>query len=249
MLEWNEGLNLGIKDLDDDHKQLLNSINELLAAINNNETTKIIIDKFTQLQSYAQSHYKREEEYLRKCGCTNLKEYKAKQHIFNDKFINLKNKLGSLQNYEIFQEISLFLTQWLINHIIEENIPTINLFEDCGLRQKEEVDTSFLTKVAKKTTNKFSFTKRIFLSVMLPLTGMIFFGSIIVFNNFNKYINMEKIYTVTSIIPYANNLIHSLQIERGLSSGRLSSRKEKFKASLQKERKIVDKKLIAFIKK
>ncbi|ADN10120.1 bacteriohemerythrin [Sulfurimonas autotrophica] len=250
MIEWNEGLNLGIKDLDDDHKQLLNIINELLDAINKDMAANIIAEKFTQLQSYTQSHYRREEEYLRKCGCIKLKEYKAKQHIFNNKIVNLKKKLASLQNYEIFQEISLFLTEWLVSHIIEDNISAINALGECDLNQKkEEADTSFFARLSKKTTDKFSFTKRIFFSVLIPFMGMLLFGSIVIFANFNKYLDMKKIYTITSVIPYTNDLIHNLQIERGLSSGSLSSREGKFKDALQKERKIVDKKLIAFINK
>lgn len=249
MIEWSEGLNLGIKDLDDDHKQLLNIINELLDAINNNVAVDIIIDKFTKLQSYAQSHYRREEDYLRKCGCIKLEEYKDKQHIFNNKIINLKNKLIASQNYEIFQEISLFLTEWLVAHIIEDNIPAINALGACDLNKKEEDKSSFFARLCKKTTDKFSFSKRIFFSVLIPFIGMLFFGSIIIFANFNNYLDMKKMYTITTIIPYTNDLIHNLQIERGLSSGCLSSTEEKFKNSLQKQRKIVDKKLIALINK
>jgi len=249
MIEWSEGLNLGIKDLDDDHKQLLNIINELLDAINNNVAVDIIIDKFTKLQSYAQSHYRREEDYLRKCGCIKLEEYKDKQHIFNNKIINLKNKLIASKNYEIFQEISLFLTEWLVAHIIEDNIPAINALGECELNQKEEDKSSFFARLCKKTTDKFSFSKRIFFSVLIPFIGMLFFGSIVIFANFNNYLDMKKMYTITTIIPYTNDLIHNLQIERGLSSGRLSSTKGKFENALQKQRKIVDKKLIALINK
>jgi len=42
MIEWNDGLNIGVETLDEDHKKLLQIINNISIAINNNESKKVI---------------------------------------------------------------------------------------------------------------------------------------------------------------------------------------------------------------
>jgi len=240
MIEWNDGLNLGVKALDDDHKKLLQIINRLSSAIGNDVTDSIINDIFSNLEEYTLIHFNREEAYLKECNCIKLNEHIKQHNIFRNKIPELKVKLLSSKNITTAQEISVYLTDWLLNHIIEEDLPTIALFKTCGITKKEKEDNSFLAKLIKNTTNKFSFTKRIVLSTIIPLLGMLLFGSIIIFANFNKYHDMRKTSIIAHTTPNINELVHNLQIERGLSSGYLTSTVGKFKDSLQKQRKIVD---------
>ncbi|EDZ62889.1 diguanylate cyclase [Sulfurimonas gotlandica GD1] len=249
MIEWNEGLSLGIKALDDDHKKLLDIINELSHAISNDEAKKFIESIFDELQNYATDHFHREEELLKKCGCKKLDEH-IKQHlIFSKKIPDLKAKfLLSKEPYNA-EEISFFLTDWLFNHIIEEDIPAITMFEKCGLTKEKKEKSNFLTKIITKTTNKFSFTRRILLSALTPLIGMLLFGTIILLNNYNKYEDMRKTSAITNIISNIDELVHTIQIERGLSSGFLTSAQDKFKDTLNVQRTIVDMATNEFLEK
>ena len=249
MIRWNEGLNLGVETLDNDHKKLLNIINKLSSAMCDDETCDIIESIFTELEEYAKSHFLREETYLKDCGCSRYSEHMEQHRVFSEKIPQLKAKVLSSKDSNTVQEVSIFLTDWLLTHIIDEDIPAITLFKTCGLTKEEEQNNSLLTRLIKKTTDKFSFTKRIFLSAIIPLSGMLLFGTIIILANFNKYLDMQRTSSITHLTSNINELVHNLQIERGLSSGYLSSTKNKFKDSLQKRRKFVDRASQDFIDK
>jgi len=240
MIAWNNGLSVGVDVLDNDHKKLLEIINKLSATVENNATKDVIEDIFHDLEQYSMIHFNREEAFLKQCGCEKLDEHADQHRMFSDKIPELKTKILSSQNSAIIEEVSVFLTDWLLTHIIDEDIPVITLFKDCGITQEEKEDNSLLARLIKKTTDRFSFTKRIFLSTIIPLSGMLLFGTIIIFANFDKYLDMKKTSTITNITPNINELIHNLQIERGLSSGYLTSTENKFKDSLQEQRKTVD---------
>ena len=249
MIKWNEGLNLGVKVLDDDHKKLLEIINELLDAISDDKAQDIIRSIFTDLEEYSIEHCKREEVLLKKCNYTQFNEQTRHNKEFSDKIVKLKTKYLLSKEYRTPQKVSIFLTDWLFNHIIEENIPVISLFEKCGLSEENSSNDSLFSKLIKKTTNTFTFTKRIFLSAMIPLIGMLILIFIILWSNYYKHEEMKKTSSVTHILPNINELAHAIQIERGLSCGYISSSQNKFRVNLQKQRKIVDNTIESFTNK
>ncbi len=237
MIQWHEGLSLGVNSLDDDHKQLLNIINKLSDAIKDDNTQDIIDEIFEDLQHYVKEHFQREEALLKKCDYEDIKEHITQHREFAKKIPELKAKLSKKESRSNAQEVSYFLTDWLFNHIIEEDIPTISIFEQHGLtKQKKSKKNNFISNITRKTIEKFSFTKRIFLSVIVPLLGMLLFGTIILFNNLTKYTDMKKTSAITQIVYNVNQVVHEIQIERGLSSGHLTCVNQKFGVALKQQR-------------
>jgi len=241
MIQWHEGLSLGVKAIDDDHKELLNIINTLSDAIKNGNTQEVIDKIFKDLQKYILEHFHREEALLKKCNYEDIKEHMAQHREFGKKIPELMAKLADAKNSASAQEVSYFLTDWLFNHIIEEDIPTISIYEQHGLtKEKKSNKKSFISKITKKTIENFSFTKRIFLSAIIPLLGMLLFGTIILFNNLTTYTNMKRTSTITQIVSSVDNVAHQMQLERGLSTGELTSIDNKFKNILKKQRLTLD---------
>ncbi|MDD2448117.1 MAG: bacteriohemerythrin [Sulfurimonas sp.] len=237
MIQWHEGLSLGVKAIDDDHKKLLNIINTLSDAIKDGNTQEVIDKTFKDLQKYVLEHFHREEALLKKCNYEDIKEHMAQHREFGKKIPELMTKLADVKNSANAQEVSYFLTDWLFNHIIEEDIPTISIYEQHGLtKQKMSNKKSFISKITKKTIENFSFTKRIFLSAIIPLLGMLLFGTIILFNNLTKYMNMKKTSTITQIVSSVDKVVHDMQMERGLSIGHVTCSDGKFKETLRRQK-------------
>ena len=109
MIEWNDGLNIGVTSLDDDHKELLHIINNLSEAIDTNETKDVLENIFNELQNRTQDHFSREEIYLDDCNCTNLKEHAGKHRAFCSKLLELKTKVLSSKDYVATQDITIYL--------------------------------------------------------------------------------------------------------------------------------------------
>jgi len=241
MIQWHEGLSLGVKTIDDDHKELLLIINRLSEALRDDNAQEIIDKTFDDLEKYIIEHFHKEEALLKRCNYEDIQEHITQHREFSKKIPELKAKLADVKNSASAQEVSYFLTDWLFNHIIEEDIPTISIYEQHGFtKQKKSNKKSFISKITKKTIEKFSFTKRIFLSAIIPLLGMLLFGTIILFNNFTTYINMKNTSLITQIVSSVDRVVHDMQIERGLSSGHITCINSKFKDSLKKQRLKLD---------
>ena len=68
MIQWNDGLSVGVKALDDDHKKLLEVINKLSTCIEQNEDMLVFDEIFTDLEEYVHKHFHTEELLLKKCN-------------------------------------------------------------------------------------------------------------------------------------------------------------------------------------
>jgi len=240
MIKWNEGLNLGVKILDDDHKKILDIINELTLAISNDIKQVEVDEIFDKLQNYTQSHFKREETLFKNRIDPKLKEHMEQHQNFVKEIPKLKEKLLSLNNKAKVQEVSFFLTDWLFQHIIEEDSKVLYFISTNDNDKIKKDDTSFIKKLIQKTTNSFSFTKRILLLSIVPLIGMLILGFMLFWNNYTQYKDIRQTSNIINIISDINLLAHGLQIERGLSSGYISSSQLKFKNKLNQQRQKVN---------
>ena len=244
MIEWNDGLSLGVKSIDDDHKKLLAIINELSLAVSNDRAKDIIEDIFQKLEKYAVEHFHKEESLLKKSDFEDLAEHIAGHQAFALKIPELKAKL--LKNDAQAQEVVLFLIDWLFEHIIEEDFLAINSLGEYQSQKEIPLKSTLLQRTIKHITDTFSFSKRLLISSVIPLIGMFFLISYILFNNYYKNEDMLKTSSMTNILSSINNLAHVIQVERGLSSGLLSSKEDKFQSNLQKQREIVDNEIKLF---
>ena len=85
-----------------------------------------------------------------------------------------------------------------------------------------------------------SIKTKLLLLVTFPVVALLFFGGMKVVELQNKAGSQENLRDLMQISVAASHLVHELQKERGLSSGFLASKGEKFAAELPVQRKKVD---------
>jgi len=126
-IKWRPQMSVGIKFVDDDHRQLLSIINDFeLATRDANKSTedilRTILDKLT---NYAKEHFAREEQFQKDSGYEFYQENKE-QHVIllaslKEFYENLfGGKLGS--SVKARQDMAHFLNRWLIQHIIKVDL-------------------------------------------------------------------------------------------------------------------------------
>lgn len=243
MVSWNDGLSLGVEALDNDHKKLLEIINRLSDCIEDEITEDVVSNIFTDLEEYGIKHFQREESFMKKCNYAKFDEHVHQHNTFVTKIPRLKEKLLKNLDRASIQEVSTFLSEWLINHIIYEDMLLINSSKKSCFTQKKEDFTSIFHKLVHTITHNISFSKRIFYSTLLPLLVMSVLGFIIMIYHYDNYDKMKKTSALTHIVHNVNELIHAMQIQRGLSSGHISAKDTKFKDSLLKQSSLVDKQI------
>lgn len=115
-IEWKEEYSVGIDSLDQDHKKLISLLNQFITAYDYAMSESYEREALEDLIAYTKYHFKREEGLMEENEYPDVVEHKAqhkKMFAQVEKFVELYNEKG----HDALEEISEFLTHWLINHI------------------------------------------------------------------------------------------------------------------------------------
>ncbi|MDH5559529.1 MAG: bacteriohemerythrin [Deltaproteobacteria bacterium] len=116
--EWKKDYELGIKLVDEEHKQLVKLINELERAITENKTDQVIKGVLQGLKGYINIHFTVEEEYMNVYDYSGLKSHTEAHEQFKKKIFSISHDLeeGGL---DIPKSVLVYLKKWLQEHILE----------------------------------------------------------------------------------------------------------------------------------
>jgi len=117
LVVWDEAFSVGFPAIDEQHKKLVDMINELFQLSENgsNEAKSAFAKAFSKAGEYAQTHFHDEEECLKKTDYPSLDEHKKEHVSFMTEVWNefsLFNK-----GNESPAGLAEFLKKWLLNHI------------------------------------------------------------------------------------------------------------------------------------
>jgi hemerythrin-like metal-binding protein len=117
---WDEKYSVDIKEIDEQHKGLFLILSEFKDDIRHTSFDRIsIIKMIEKLKKYALSHFESEEKYLTNHQYPYYKIHKIKHNQFTEKVEEFQEKL--IKGAPILpSEISKFIGDWLVNHIMKE---------------------------------------------------------------------------------------------------------------------------------
>ncbi len=226
-LIWNEGLSVGIERIDDDHKKIINVLEQVINAIENDCSIEQIENTFSDLENYVVQHFSYEESFMAQIGYEHLEEHKKSHQKFIRKIASLKEQLLTQDIREIAESISFYLRHWIVNHIIDEDMSYVTKNNDYQLNNKQK-KTLFQTASAWLSQN-YKLTSRIFIITIFPIMTMAMLSYMILNKNYISYNNAASLTGVNEIISKINTLSHQLQFERGLANGYIGSHFQSFK--------------------
>ena len=117
LFEWDDAkYSVKIKTIDNQHKKLVDLINQLFDAMTNGEAHSKLSEVLNELIQYTASHFKTEEVLFEKYGYSNAKEHIIEHTLFVNKVLAFRKDFES-GNVTISKEILMFLKKWLIEHI------------------------------------------------------------------------------------------------------------------------------------
>ncbi|UUO24827.1 bacteriohemerythrin [Colwellia sp. M166] len=119
LITWDTAFEVGIASIDSQHRTLINYINELAYTIDNRKIKTEVSTLFIKLYEYTKFHFKAEEAYF-----FTLNENDCLLHQLQHKhFIEELDRLIALNENETCSQEQLYLlTDWLLNHIQEEDL-------------------------------------------------------------------------------------------------------------------------------
>lgn len=113
--EWSEELSVGVPDMDHQHHQLVDMINELIATMDTDDLSKILTS-YKALGSFVVKHFNDEEEFMEKIGFESLGVHKQIHIQLLDKVgvFQAEMEQGRLDKLKLVE----FLKMWLRSHIM-----------------------------------------------------------------------------------------------------------------------------------
>ena len=117
LLSWKAEYSVNIKEVDDQHKKLIEMINELNDAMGQGKAKDVLGAILGRLVSYAASHFAMEERLLQAHGYEEYQDHKEKHEKMTAKVLELQRQFKD-GKAAMTIEVMNFLKNWLDKHIL-----------------------------------------------------------------------------------------------------------------------------------
>ncbi len=116
LVEWTPALSVGIGTIDDQHKVLVDLINELHQAMRQRRSDKLMLDVVDRLKNYTVKHFQQEERFFAQHGYPEAKSHAEIHRKFEAKVMEFEAALKK-GTAKVTMDIMRFLKEWLVGHI------------------------------------------------------------------------------------------------------------------------------------
>jgi hemerythrin len=132
-LIWDEKYSVGVEEIDNQHKHMFATINNLLEIINTNTAGEKLDEIINALVEYKKLHFETEEKYFKEFNYEGAEEHEAKHNEFTKKFGELRKEYPE-NSIEFAFKLVDFLEDWLIDHLMTMDQKYVKCFHDHGLK-------------------------------------------------------------------------------------------------------------------
>ncbi len=132
LIIWDDYYSIGFDLIDDQHKKLIDMINDLYASFISGEAQEKAPGIVEEMVKYTDYHFKTEENFFDEHNYPETEKHKEIHQSFVDKAIELQDGLKSGQ-ITVSYDIMNFLRQWLIDHILKEDKKFAAFFTEKGI--------------------------------------------------------------------------------------------------------------------
>ncbi len=132
-INWSDKLSLNIELIDNQHKQLVDIVNELFRAIRSGQTNEKLNSIFDGLINYTATHFETEEEIFDKIHYFDIESHKQHHKTLVESALKLQADFHS-GNAVIGREVMDFLKSWLLDHIAQIDRQYVKDFKKNGIK-------------------------------------------------------------------------------------------------------------------
>lgn len=113
VLRWDDSLSVGIFEIDNDHKAMVDQLHNLIEAYHTGKADHHIIELFGFLEKYVDKHLALEEHYMEKYSYPDLEEHKKQHAEFKDHCCALRDEF---QEKGGTTRLVILIKQMLVDH-------------------------------------------------------------------------------------------------------------------------------------
>ncbi|CAH0539303.1 Bacteriohemerythrin [Vibrio marisflavi CECT 7928] len=131
LMEWNSSLDLGLEEINRQHKILVHLVNELYYLLRHNYGLASIKRVVQGLIDYTANHFTYEETLFEQFNYSEQKQHTEKHRQLVLKVLDFQKRVESGE--DIGEELFTFLKDWLSGHIMREDRAYAESFKKFGL--------------------------------------------------------------------------------------------------------------------
>jgi hemerythrin-like metal-binding protein len=120
-MTWKADMSVGLEELDQDHRFLIQVINRLAVNAEDDGDAEAIRECLASLRNYAEFHFAREESVMRACGYSTLAEHQDEHRAFTREIAAIVDRFDQGDanvRAEINENLIGYLKDWLTHHIL-----------------------------------------------------------------------------------------------------------------------------------
>jgi hemerythrin-like metal-binding protein len=133
MVEWEDKFSVGVLKIDEEHKKLIDIMNNVIAAKQRNDDHGVIRKILDEMVDYANIHFKTEETYMLKFKYPEYSYHKEEHLDFTFKTLAYQSRVLS-GDLAVATEILEYLQLWLFEHIQRTDKKYTECFNTNGIK-------------------------------------------------------------------------------------------------------------------
>lgn len=116
LITWNDNYSVKVKQMDDQHKKLVDIINHLHDAMKAGKGKEAVDKVLTDLIAYTRTHFTSEESLMKLHAYPGYDEQKKAHTALVNQVVDIQKKFEA-GSAPLSQDVMGFLKDWLIKHI------------------------------------------------------------------------------------------------------------------------------------
>jgi hemerythrin len=118
-LEWDNNLNIGIQEIDEQHKELFKCLNQLLVSMKDGQGKSEVIKTLNFLEDYVYKHFEDEENIQKKYNYPKYNEQHNQHEQFKEELKKLRESFQKQGTSTILAlNVQKNIVTWCKNHIM-----------------------------------------------------------------------------------------------------------------------------------
>ena len=132
-IQWSEEFSVGVRELDQQHQQLIKMLNLLISTQGTTNTkSETVSDTLMAMTRYAQAHFKAEESLMEVHGFPGLEEQKSQHRDYRKKTVGFSTAT-TFGVEQVPEDLLAYLADWWVHHILEDDMAYRSFFKDKGI--------------------------------------------------------------------------------------------------------------------
>jgi hemerythrin len=120
-LQWREQLSVGNDLIDTDHQRLIEIINQADSSLQSASRAGLLT-ALDELDKYSRVHFTLEEKIAQAVGFPDLGQLHASHMLLLETLNRIAQEIGEQWDKAAAEHFGQFLRDWLINHVIKEDM-------------------------------------------------------------------------------------------------------------------------------